>query len=124
MAFMQRDRPDFIQVNYSVMETNAETGVLPLAVELGIAVLVNRPFMNGGYFSRVRGAALPEWAAEFDCESWAQFSLKYILAHPAVTCVLTETTNPKHLRENLNSAYGRLPDTATRKKMLEVVEPL
>jgi len=122
MAFMRSERPDFIQVNYSVMETNAETGVLPLAAELGIAVLVNRPFMNGSYFSRVQGATLPEWAAEFDCHSWALFSLKYILAHPAVTCVLTETTNPKHLLENLGSAYGRFPDVATRKKMHEVVE--
>jgi diketogulonate reductase-like aldo/keto reductase len=122
MAFMRSERPDFIQVNYSVIETNAETGVLPLATELGIAVLVNRPFMNGGYFSRVRGATLPEWAAEFDCHSWAQFSLKYILSHSAVTCVLTETTNPEHLRENLGSAYGRFPDVATRKKMHEVVE--
>lgn len=122
MAFMRRERPDFIQVNYSVMETNAETGVLPLAAELGIAVLVNRPFMNGGYFSQVRGATLPEWSAEFDCHSWAQFSLKYILAHSAVTCVLTETTNPEHLRENLSSAYGQFPDVATRKKMHEVVE--
>lgn len=122
MAFMRSEHPDFIQVNYSVMETNAETGVLPLAAELGIAVLVNRPFMNGGYFSRVRGATLPEWSAEFDCHSWAQFSLKYILAHPAVTCVLTETTNPDHLLENLSSAYGRFPDMTTRQKMHEVVE--
>ncbi len=121
MTFMRDERPDFIQVNYSVVETNAETGVLPLAVELGIAVLINRPFMNGNYFSRVRGVTLPEWAAEFDCHSWAQFSLKYILAHPAVTCVLTETTNPKHLLENLGSAYGRSPDAATREKMREVV---
>jgi len=122
MAFMRAERPDFIQVNYSVVETQAETGVLPLAAELGIAVLINRPFMNGSYFSRVRGATLPAWAAEFDCHSWAHFSLKYILAHPAVTCVLTETTKPKHMRENLDAAYGRFPDAATRKKMREVVE--
>lgn len=91
---------------------------------MGIAALVNRPFMNGGYFSRVRGATLPEWTAEFDCHSWAQFSLKYILAHPAVTCVLTETTNPKHLRENLGSAYGSFTDPATRREMRQVVESL
>ena len=122
MAFMRSERPDFIQVNYSVMETSAEDHLLPLAAEMGIAVLINRPFMNGSYFSRIRGETLPEWSAEFDCHSWAQFSLKYILAHPAVTCVLTETTNPKHLLENLGSARGRFPDAAMRKKMLEVVE--
>jgi diketogulonate reductase-like aldo/keto reductase len=122
MRFMRGERPDFIQVNYSVVETDAETTVLPLAAELGIAVLINRPFMNGGYFSRVRGVALPEWAAEFDCHSWAQFSLKYILADPAVTCVLTETTNPKHLRENLGTAYGRLPDAKTKRRMREEMQ--
>jgi aryl-alcohol dehydrogenase-like predicted oxidoreductase len=120
MDFMRAERPDFIQVNYSVVEAEAEAGVLPLAADLGVAVLVNRPFMNGSYFSRVRGVALPEWAAEFDCASWAQFSLKYILAHPAVTCVLTETTNPVHLRENLGSARGRFPDATLRRRMREV----
>jgi diketogulonate reductase-like aldo/keto reductase len=122
MDFMRGERPDFIQVNYSIVETQAETGVLPLAADRGIAVLINRPFMNGGYFSRVRGVALPEWAAEFDCHSWAQFSLKYILAHPAVTCVLTETTKPKHLLENLATAYGRLPDAKTKRRMREVMQ--
>jgi len=122
MDFIRGERPDFIQVNYSVVETQAETGVLPLAADLGIAVLINRPFMNGGYFSRVRGVALPDWAAEFDCHSWAQFSLKYILAHPAVTCVLTETTKPKHLLENLGTAYGRLPDAETKRRMREVMQ--
>ncbi|MDH3637465.1 MAG: aldo/keto reductase [Gammaproteobacteria bacterium] len=120
--FMRGERPDFIQVNYSVVETHAERGVLPLAADLGIAVLINRPFMNGSYFSRVQGVALPEWAAKFDCHSWAQFSLKYILAHPAVTCVLTETTNPRHLLENLSTAYGRFPDEETQRRMREVVQ--
>jgi len=122
MDFMRGERPDFIQVNYSVVETHAETGVLPLAADLGIAVLINRPFLNGGYFSQVRGVPLPEWTAEFDCHSWAQFSLKYILAQPAVTCVLTETTNPKHLLENLATAYGRLPDAKTRRRMHDVMQ--
>lgn len=121
MEFMRVERPDFIQVNYSVVEVQAESGVLPLAADLGIAVLINRPFMNGSLFSRVRGVTLPGWAAEFDCHSWAQFSLKYILAHPAVTCVLTETTNPQHLMENLGTAYGRFPDAATRRRMREAI---
>lgn len=124
MDFMRGERPDFIQVNYSVVETQAEAGVLPLAADMGIAVLINRPFMNGNYFSRVRDVALPAWAAEFDCHSWAQFSLKYILAHHVVTCVLTETTNPKHLLENLSTAYGRLPDAKTKRKMREVMQPI
>lgn len=124
MDFMRRERPDFIQVNYSVVETHAETGALPLAAELGIAVLINRPFMNGNYFDRIAGTDLPDWAAEFDCHSWAQFSLKYILAHPAVTCVLTETTNPEHLRENLGTARGRFPDAPTRQKMRELLKSI
>lgn len=116
-AFMRRERPDFVQLNYSVVETLAESTLLPLARELGIAVLVNGPFMNGEYFRIVRGQELPAWAGEFDCKSWAQFSLKYILAHPAVTCVLTETTNPEHLEENMRAAFGTLPNEATRKRM-------
>ncbi len=122
MNFMRRERPDFIQVNYSVIETRAESGVLPLAADLSIAVLINRPFTNGSYFSRVKDVTLPNWTAEFDCHSWAQFSLKYILAHPAITCVLTETTNPKHLIENLGTAYGRFPDAKTKLRMREVVQ--
>ena len=86
-----------------------------------MGVLVNRPFMNGTYFGRVNGHILPDWASEFDCESWAQFSLKYILAHPAVTCVLTETTNPMHMEENIRAAFKRLPDALTKKRMRELV---
>lgn len=116
-AFMRRESPDFVHMNYSVVETRAEERLLPLARDRGMAVLINRPFMNGGYFSRVTGRPLPEWAADFDCASWAQFSLKYILAHPAVTCVLTETTNPAHMDENARAALGRLPDEAARRRM-------
>lgn len=116
-AFMRRERPDFVQLNYSVMETLAESKLLPLAQDLGIAVLVNGPFMNGEYFRIVRGHDLPVWAGDFDCSSWAQFSLKYILANPAVTCVLTETTNPDHLEENIQAAFGTMPDEATRERM-------
>ncbi len=120
-AFMRRESFDFLHVNYSVMEPLAEERILPLAQDLGLAVLTNRPFMNGGYFGRVTPHPLPEWAAEFDCESWAQFSLKYVLAHPAVTCVLTETSNPVHLEENMHAAFGRFPDDATKRRMRELV---
>ncbi len=116
-AFMRAERPDFAHVNYSVVETESEERLLPLAADMGMAVLINRPFMNGTYFSAVRGRALPAWAAEFDCETWAQFSLKYVLAHPAVTCVLTETTSTEHMDENVRAAYGRLPDQATKRRM-------
>lgn len=123
-SFMERESPDFIQINYSVMETLAEARLLPLAIELGTAVLVNGPFMNGDYFKITNGQDLPSWAGEFDCSSWAQFSLKYILGHPAVTCVLTETTNPMHMRENLGAASGRSPDEAMRKRMREIARAL
>ncbi len=123
-AFMKSERPDFVQLNYSVMEPSAEERLLPLAADLGIAVLVNGPFMNGEYFGFVQGREVPEWAGEFDCESWAQFSLKYILANPAVTCVLTETTKPEHMEDNVRAGLGPLPDTAARQRMLELAENL
>ena len=119
VAMMNTGTVDFLQVNYSLMEPEAEERVLPAAMENGVAVTINRPFINGDYFSIVRGHELPEWAAEFDCDSWAQFSLKFILAHPAVNCVLTETANPKHAVDNLGAGVGRLPDQAMRNKMRE-----
>ena len=120
-AVMRAEPLDFVQINYSVMEPGAEDRLLPLARDLGMAVLINRPFMNGSYFGRVSGRTLPEWASEFDCATWAQFSLKYILAHPAVTCVLTETTNPEHMADNVGAGFGRLPDEAVKRRMRELV---
>ncbi len=116
-AFMKRESPDFVQLNYSVMEYSAEERLLPLAGDMGIAILVNGPFMNGEFFAHVDGHELPDWSTEFDCESWAQFSLKYILAHPTVTCVLTETTKAHHMEDNARAGLGRLPDDATRQRM-------
>lgn len=112
---------DIVQVNYSMMEPEAEQEFLPLAMDKEIGVVINRPFINGDYFGIVRGKELPEWAAEFDCESWAQFSLKYILSHPAVNCVLTETSNPEHAIDNLGAGYGRLPDEDTRDRMKALI---
>lgn len=123
-AFMKRESPDFVQLNYSVAEHSAEQRLLPLAADLGIAILVNGPFMNGDYFKLVNGKALPDWAAEFDCESWGQFSLKFILASPAVTTVLTETTKPHHMEDNVRAALGRLPDAATKKRMRELIQTM
>jgi aryl-alcohol dehydrogenase-like predicted oxidoreductase len=122
MQLMEMGAVDFIQVNYSLLEPEAGDTVLPMALEKGVAILVNRAFVNGEYFNVVRGQELPDWAADFDCESWAQFSLKFILSHPAVTCVLTETENPDHLVDNLGAGMGRLPDEVTRQKMLELVQ--
>ena len=120
-AFMRTESPDFVHVNYSVVEASAEERLLPLAQDRGMAVLTNRPFMNGRWFRMVEGRELPDWAAEFGCETWAQFSVKYVLSHPAVTCVLTETTNPDHMEENILVGFGRLPDEATRGRMRELV---
>jgi len=121
MKLMDSGVLDFVQVNYSMMEPEAADELLPMAQDKGIAVLINRPFLNGDYFGLIKGQALPPWAAEFDCETWAQFSLKYILANPAVNCVLTETANPKHVLDNLGAGYGKLPDEATRKRMQALI---
>ena len=112
---------DFVQVNYSLGEREAERRILPVARERGIAVLVNRPFSEGGLFQRVRGQALPAWAADFDCQSWAQFFLKWILAHSAVTCVIPGTSRPEHAVDNMAAGRSRLPDSAMRDRMAGLV---
>ena len=115
---------DFVQVNYSLLEPESDRKVLPMARDKGVAVITNRPFINGEYFSIVRGHELPYWAAEFDCDSWAQFTLKFILSNPAVNCVLTETSNLKHALDNLGAGLGRLPDECMRRRMLEVIREI
>jgi diketogulonate reductase-like aldo/keto reductase len=112
---------DFVQVNYSLGEREAEQRILPLARERGIAVLVNRPFSEGGLFQRVRGQPLPAWAAEVGCESWAQIFLKWIIAHPAVTCVIPATSRPEHLVDNMKAGYGTFPDAAGRERIASAV---
>ncbi len=114
----------FVQFNYSIVEREAEQRLLPLARELGVAVIVNRPFAQASLFSRVRGKEVPDWAAEFDCRSWAQFFLKYILANAAVTCVIPATSKPKHLLDNMMAGVGKLPDEATRRKMVAFMDKL
>lgn len=110
---------DFVQFNYSMAEREAEARLLPLCAESGVAVIANRPFSMGSLFPRVKGRALPAWAAEFDCASWAQFFLKYILSHPAVTCAIPGTRRVVHLKDNLQAGQGRLPDGKTRRRMVE-----
>ncbi len=124
MKLMEDGALDFIQINYSMMEPEAANDILPLAQETGTTVITNRPFINGEYFGLVSDQKLPEWAAEFDCHSWAQFSLKYILAHPVVNCVLTETSNPEHAIDNLGAGFGRLPDIDQRQRMEAVIRAL
>jgi diketogulonate reductase-like aldo/keto reductase len=115
---------DFLQINYSLGERTADRRLLPLARDLGVAVVVNRPFMEGALFRRVQGKALPSWATEFDCASWAQFFLKWILGHPAVTCTIPSTGNAKHLLDNVAAGFGRLPDEKTRRRMAEYIDGL
>lgn len=123
-TFLGRETPDFVQYNYSITERRAEQRMLPLAQDRGIAVIINRPFMNGDYFRRLAGEPLPDWAAEQGIHSWAEFSLKYILPHPAITCVLTETSNPAHMAENAMAAYGAMPDEATRRRMAAYIDQI
>ena len=124
VAVMEKEELDFIQVNYSIAARTAEERILPLAADRGVAVLINLPYGRGGLFQAVEGQDLPEWAAEFDAESWGQFFLKFIISHPAVTCPIPATTKVRHLRDNMGAAYGRLPDEATRKRMTEFFDAL
>jgi aryl-alcohol dehydrogenase-like predicted oxidoreductase len=115
---------DFVQVNYNIAVRNADDRLLPLAADRGVAVIVNRPFEEGALFGRVRGKALPDWAAEIDCNSFAQIFLKFIVSHPAVTCVIPGTDKVDHLDDNLSAGCGRLPDAAMRKRMASWFEKL
>lgn len=112
---------DFVQLNYSPVEREAERRLLPLAVDRGVAVLVNRPFAEGALFRRVRGQTLPDWAGEIGCRSWAQLFLKWIAAHPAVTCVIPATSRPEHLEDNMQAGVGPLPDAALRARIAGLV---
>jgi diketogulonate reductase-like aldo/keto reductase len=115
---------DFVQFNYSIGEREAEQRLLKACADSGTAVLVNRPFAQADLFTKVRKKPLPVWAEEFDCETWAQFFLKYILADPAVTCVIPATRNPSHLLDNMRAGIGRLPDAGMRRRMVEYMEQL
>jgi diketogulonate reductase-like aldo/keto reductase len=115
---------DFVQIDYSVEQTLAAERLIPFAADHGVAVMVNSAFGNGGYFRALRGRALPVWAAEFDCASWAQFSLKYILGNPDVTCVLAATSDPEHMRDNALAGFGALPNAAERQRMVELIRSL
>lgn len=118
---LRSEKLDFVQINYSILEREAEKEILPLAQDRGIAVIVNRPFGGGDLFAQVRQKPLPEWAGEIDCKSWAQFLLKWIVAHPAVTCAIPATNKARHLEDNMQGGVGRLPDAKLRARMVELV---
>jgi diketogulonate reductase-like aldo/keto reductase len=121
---IRKEPLDFVQFNYSIATRNAEQRLLPLAAEHKVATLINRPFEDGALFSRTRGKELPGWAAEIDCTSWGQFFLKYIVSHPAVTCVIPATANPNHMRSNVTGGIGRMPDDKMRERMAAYVAGL
>jgi diketogulonate reductase-like aldo/keto reductase len=114
---LKKEKYDFLQINYSLAERQSETRLLKHCAEKGIAVIANRPFAEGAMFGRVRGKALPPWAAEIGVSSWAQFFLKWIVGHPAVTCVIPGTGKPEHIADNVAAGFGALPDEKTRAKM-------
>ncbi|HSJ78406.1 MAG TPA: aldo/keto reductase [Erythrobacter sp.] len=121
---MSRQPLDFVQLTYNLFDREVEQRLLPLARERGIAVLVNRPFQQGGLIRRLERQPLPPWAADIDCSSWAQFALKFIISHPAVTCAIPATTQVAHVLENMGAASGRLPDQAMRARMAAFVARL
>jgi diketogulonate reductase-like aldo/keto reductase len=120
---MQKFKPDFIQINYSLGEREAENRLLPMAQDLGVAVLINRPFQSGRLFSAVKGKTLPDWATEF-AASWGQFFLKFIISHPAVTAAIPATSKTHHMIDNLGAGIGTLPDAAMRKRMADYFESI
>ncbi len=122
---MLRAEPlDFLQIPYSIAVTDAEARLLPLARDLGVAVIANRPFEGGDLFARTRGTAVPQFARELGCESWAQMFLKYILGHPAMTCAIPGTARPEYMAGNLGAGRGPMPDEAARGKMRDALARL
>jgi diketogulonate reductase-like aldo/keto reductase len=115
---------DFVQVTYNVLDREVEERILPLARERGIGVIVNRPFRQGSLIDDVRRRPLPPWAREIDCATWAQFLLKFVVSHPAVTCAIPATSSVAHVRENMGAALGRMPDDAMRRRMIAYVSEL
>ena len=120
-SIISREKVDFIQINYNLADRNAEERLLPHALEKGVSVLINQPFEGGSLFRQVKGRQLPAWAKEFDCHSWAHFFLKYILANPAVTCVIPGTSKPHHMLDNMGAGYGKLPSERQRLEMVKII---
>jgi len=121
---MQSQPIDFVQLTYNVLDREPERRLLPLAQERGLAVIANRPFRRGALFDRYQDKPLPDWISEFDATNWAQFFLKFIISHPALTCAIPATTRVDHMLENMGALHGRLPDPELRQRMAAYVEDL
>jgi len=124
LEVMRREPLDFVQFSYNIEDRVAEEQLLPLAADRGIATMINRPYQRGGLFGRSRGKPLPPLAAELDCMSWGQFYLKFILGHPAVTCIIPATARAQHMADNMGANYGRVPDAAQRQARLRIFEAM
>lgn len=125
MLEVMRNEPlDFVQFSYNIEDREAEKILLPLAQERGIATMINRPYQLGALFGKSRNHALPELAGELDCSSWAQFYLKFILGHPAVTCIIPATAKAEHMADNMKANFGRVPDSVQREEMLRIFESI
>ena len=122
--WLKAEKYDFLQINYSLAERESENKILNICKDKGIAVIANRPFAEGAMFKRVRGKPLPPWAGEIGVASWAQYFLKWIVGHPAVTCVIPGTGRPEHVADNVAAGFGALPDAAMRKRMAEYFDAL
>ena len=121
IALIEREKLDFVQFNYSVVTREAEQKLLPLCADKGVAVIINRAFEDGNLFTKVQGKPLPPWAADFGAASWAQVFLKFVLSHPAVTCVIPATGKARNLVDNLGAAIGKLPDGKQRAQIVAAV---
>lgn len=115
---------DFVQLSYNIRDRAVESRLLPLAMDRGIAVIANRPFARGSLFRQVKEKPLPEWVDEFDCNSWAQFFLKYIVSHPAITCAIPATSKVHHVLDNMSAGFGKMPDSAMRGEMERTFEKI
>ena len=123
-AVLRKEKPDFLEVDYSLDNREVEARLLPAAADAGAAVLTALPFGRNSVFSAVRGKSVPEWARDFDATTWPQFFLKFLLGHPAVTAVIPGTTNPAHLADNISAGRGRFPDASQRKAMIAFFQSL
>ena len=119
---LKSEQLDFIQLTYNITRRSVEQRLLPLAQEKGVAVIANRPLDGGDLFSQFKNKPLPNWASEYDITNWAQFFLKFVVSHPAVTCAIPATSKVTHMKENMGACYGRLPDQAGRDAMLKYIE--
>jgi len=124
LQIMRREPLDFVQFSYNIADRTAEKALLPTAADRGIATMINRPYQRGALFGKARGHALPALAAELDCTTWGQFYLKYIVGHPAVTCIIPATASASHMADNMRANYGRVPDQQQRDEMLRLFEQL